>query len=70
MRERREKDFVRSVLDVYVSPTVIQEIVSGGVDLALGGRRRPLTILFADVRGFTGLSERIAPEPLVSLLGE
>ena len=70
VRERREKDFVRSVLDVYVSPTVIDEIVSGGVDLGLGGKRRPLTILFADVRGFTGLSERIAPEPLVSLLGE
>jgi adenylate cyclase len=70
VRERREKDFVRSVLDRYVSPTVIDELVAGGVDLALGGRRRPLTILFADVRGFTGLSERIAPEPLVSLLGE
>jgi adenylate cyclase len=70
VRERREKDFVRSVLDVYVSPTVIDEIVAGGVDLALGGRRRPLTILFADVRGFTGLSERIAPEALVSLLSE
>jgi len=70
VRERREKDFVRSVLDVYVSPTVIEELVGGDVDLALGGRRRPLTILFADVRGFTGLSERIPPEALVSLLGE
>jgi adenylate cyclase len=69
VRERREKAFVRSVLDVYVSPAVIREIIEGDIDLALGGQRRPLSILFADVHGFTGLSERVAPEEVVRILG-
>jgi adenylate cyclase len=69
VQERREKAFVRSVLDVYVSPAVIQEIIEGDVDLALGGQRRHLSVLFADIHGFTGLSERLAPEEVVSILG-
>ena len=68
--EGRERRFVRSVLDVYVAPAVIEEVIDQRIDLALGGKRRPLTILFADVRGFTGLSERIPPETVVSILGE
>lgn len=69
VQERREKAFVRSVLDVYVSPAVIQEVIEGDVDLALGGQRRHLSVLFADIHGFTGLSERLAPEEVVSILG-
>jgi adenylate cyclase len=69
VQERREKAFVRSVLDVYVSPAVIQEVIEGDVNLALGGQRRHLSVLFADVHGFTGLSERLAPEEVVAILG-
>jgi adenylate cyclase len=68
-RERREKEFVRSALELYVSPAVIAQVVEHKIDLALGGRRRPISVLFADVRGFTGLSERIAPEDIVAMLG-
>ena len=68
--ERREKRFVRSVLDVYVAADVIKEVIERRIDLALGGKRRTLTILFCDIRGFTGMSERIAPEAMVGILGE
>src|SRR5208282_2171294 len=36
--------------------------------LRLGGEKRDLTVLFSDVRGFTSLSELMAPEELVTLL--
>jgi adenylate cyclase len=49
---------------------VVGEIIDRKIDLALGGKRRPLTILFSDIRGFTGLSERIPPETVVEMLNE
>ncbi len=38
--------------------------------LALGGQRRTVTLLFADVAGFTSLAERNSPETVVALLGQ
>jgi adenylate cyclase len=70
LAERRERRFVRSVLDVYVAPSVIQHVIDQRIDLALGGQRTSLTILFADIRGFTALSERVPPETVVKMLGE
>jgi adenylate cyclase len=68
--ERKEKNFVRSTLELYVSPAVVQEVISRGIDLAPGGKRQTLTILFSDVRGFTGLSERLSPETMVEILNQ
>jgi adenylate cyclase len=68
--ERKEKHFVRSTLELYVNPTVVEEVISLGIDLAPGGKRRTLTILFSDIRGFTGLSERLSPEVMVDILNQ
>lgn len=68
--ERKEKNFVRSTLELYVSPAVVQEVISRGIDLSPGGKRQTITILFSDVRGFTGLSERLSPEAMVEILNQ
>lgn len=68
--ERKEKNFVRSTLECYVSPAVVQEVITRGIDLAPGGKRHTVTILFSDVRGFTGLSERLSPEAMVDILNQ
>jgi len=52
----------------YVPAAVVEEIVQNRERLALGGDKRELTVLFADIRGFTGLAETLAPEELVGLL--
>ena len=49
------KERYRSVLDKVVSPDVADELLKG--DLRLGGETREVTTLFADVRGFSSLTE-------------
>jgi class 3 adenylate cyclase len=49
-----------------ISPAVINQLDPDS--LQLGGKRADITVLFADIRGFTSYSEKIAPEKLVSIL--
>lgn len=61
-----ERDRVRDLLDKNVSPEVAASLLRDGH--ALGGEEREVTILFCDLRGFTPLSEGLAPRELVALL--
>ncbi|HEX5748415.1 MAG TPA: adenylate/guanylate cyclase domain-containing protein [Archangium sp.] len=61
---------VRAALSRYLSPDVVDLVVSNPDQLRLGGERREVTILFADVVGFTKLSEAQPPETIVALLNE
>jgi adenylate cyclase len=56
----------RSLFERMVSPAVIQELNPDS--LQLGGQRREITTLFADIRGFTSFSEQVEPEHLVAIL--
>ncbi len=68
--EEREKRRIRAIFGRFVSEDVVKGILETQGDLALGGQRRTLTILFADIRGFTPLSEILPPEEVVGLLNE
>lgn len=61
-----ERDLVRDLLDKNVSPEVAARLLRDGA--ALGGEEREVTVLFCDLRGFTPLSESLAPRDLVTLL--
>lgn len=61
-----ERDRVRDLLDKNVSPEVAARLLRDGA--VLGGEEREVTILFADLRGFTTLSERLTPPELLALL--
>jgi class 3 adenylate cyclase/CHASE2 domain-containing sensor protein len=54
--EQREKRRVKSVFSKIVSPNVVQELLQAET-LSLGGARREMTVFFADVRGFTELTD-------------
>jgi adenylate cyclase len=56
----------------YVSPQVASEILNlaNADQLKLGGTRREITVMFADMRGFTALSEKLSPEATVATLNK
>jgi adenylate cyclase len=70
VREQRERLRYRAQFIKYVSPDVVADILENREGLALGGKRRHITVLFSDVRGFTGISEKISPEQVVSFLSQ
>lgn len=59
----------RERLGRYFSPAVAERILAARTHAAQGERRR-VTVLFADIRGFTAAAENMAPEAVVRLLNE
>jgi adenylate cyclase len=68
--EGRQKRFIKGAFKQYLSPVVIEELVQHPERLKLGGETRELSIFFSDVRGFTGISERLTPQQLTGLLND
>ena len=64
----RERQFVRGAFGRYLSPQLVERLGDNPGALKLGGELRDLTILFSDIRGFTGLSEKLRPDELTELL--
>ena len=54
----------------YLAPQVADAVLEGGATVSLTSTRRNLTILFANIRGFTALSERLEPEQLIEWLNQ
>lgn len=52
----------------YAPPAVVEQLLRDPSQLKLGGVRKPIAIVFADIRGFTTYSEHLAPEALVEVL--
>jgi len=66
LTEQKRLEAQRKLFERMVSPAVIQQLDPNS--LQLGGKRTDITVLFADVRGFTSFSESQEPEKLVSIL--
>ncbi len=60
----------RHALERFLAPEVVEMVAANPKEIHLGGINQKVTILFADIRGFTALSERMAPEKIVELLNE
>ena len=58
----------RLSLSRFFSKTVTEKIFGAGENLQLGGERKKVTILFADLRGFTAMSEELDQEEVVNIL--
>ncbi|WP_269532793.1 adenylate/guanylate cyclase domain-containing protein [Chitinimonas sp. BJYL2] len=66
--ERREREFARSAFARYLSPQIVETMLQRDELPMLGGTRAVATVLFADIRDFTTLSEQLTPEEVVELL--
>ncbi len=62
---RRQRERVQSAFGRYLAPSLVRKFVEGEEELKLGGEVRPVSVMFADLSGFTAWSTRIPPEPLV-----
>jgi adenylate cyclase len=60
----------RAQFQRLLSPNLVDQIVSGALQLDQAGSKRDVTMLFADIRGFTSMSERHPPEEMVRTLNE
>jgi class 3 adenylate cyclase len=61
-----QRERLKNALSSYVAPHVSTAILEKG--LHLGGETRDVSVMFADIRGFTEMSNRMAPEELVTFL--
>jgi len=68
--ERAEKGKITEMFGRYTSPAVADKILKALAEgeLKLGGEEQDVTVAFADVRGFTGISEELPPGKLVAAL--
>ncbi|MGH7658827.1 MAG: adenylate/guanylate cyclase domain-containing protein, partial [Gemmatimonadales bacterium] len=61
---------VRSNFERFFAPNVAAEIARVQGEVRPGGDKRPITVLFSDIRGFTPLSERMTPDAIAELLSD
>lgn len=66
----REEEAIRHDLGRYVPAEIVERVVAREQDMNLGGERREISVMFADVVAFTPLTEQLEPEKVVHLLNE
>jgi len=64
----KERDFIKDTFGRYVDPEVARELLSRPEATLLGGERRQVVILFADLRDFTPVAESLSPEATIRLI--
>ncbi|HUZ87386.1 MAG TPA: adenylate/guanylate cyclase domain-containing protein [Candidatus Baltobacterales bacterium] len=69
--EDREKRKVTAIFGQYLKPEIVAQLAMtrrGVDDIMRGGERRDITLLFVDIRGFTSMSESMAPPDVTELV--
>lgn len=54
----------------YVPKSLVHDIIRSGAGTGIGGTRRPLTVMFTDLAGFTAAAERMEPEQVLHWLSD
>jgi PAS domain S-box-containing protein len=64
----RRNQFIREAFGRYLTDEVVSNVLESPTGLELKGEKRTVTMMMADLRGFTSLSERLAPERVVAII--
>jgi adenylate cyclase len=64
----RHNRFICETFGRYLTDEVVATVLESPTGLQMGGEKRKITMLMADLRGFTSLCERLPPERVVALL--
>jgi len=65
--EERRRRRVQHAFSHYLAPSIVDRLAESEAALRLGGERREITVMFADLSGFTALSTRLPPEELMAV---
>lgn len=65
--EARAKE-IRRMFEQYVHPKVVQQLIQDPTALNLGGETKDISVVFADIRGYTRLSESMPPDQVMDLI--
>jgi len=68
--EAQRTEEIRNAFGRYVAPDLAAKLLHDPDAMALGGRMQTVTILMSDLRGFTGLTDRLGPEGMCTLLND
>jgi adenylate cyclase len=68
--QMKKEEAVRTNLARYLSPQIVDQIITKNVQVNLGGDRKTVTVLFSDIRNFTSITETRQPDQLVQILNE
>ncbi len=68
--EGKNKEKIKQAMGKYLSQDIMKNVVQNIDDIKLGGKRANVTVLFADIRGFTSMSERMTAEEVSKILNE
>lgn len=66
--KEREKSMIRGTFERFVPPSVVEKVLDAPESLQLGGQRREISVVFADIRGYSAWSENAPPEQIVETL--
>jgi adenylate cyclase len=66
----RQKELIKGAFSRYVGHQIVDEVLKEPDRMRLGSRRQEVSILFADICGFTALAERLEPERVMSILND
>jgi len=64
----QERDFISNTFGRYVDPEIARDLLNRPEASRMGGVKREVVIMFADIRGFTPLAETLSPEATISLV--
>ncbi|MGN0017749.1 MAG: CHASE2 domain-containing protein [Candidatus Gastranaerophilaceae bacterium] len=68
--EARNKEKIKDAMGKYISQDIMENVVNDIDNLGLGGKKANVTVLFADIRGFTSMSEKMEPNEISLILNE
>jgi adenylate cyclase len=67
---KRQERMIRAAFEHYLSPDLVELVCRDPTLLRLGGERRELTVLFADIRDSTRIAQQLPPDRFAALLNE
>lgn len=66
----RIKERIKDTFGKYMDPRIVSKLIQGDGQFNVGGQRHEMSVMFIDLKGFTSISEVLAPDDLIFLINK